>query len=413
VPEPTGAAVPTTGLLNLPKLPVAGFWIRLLAFIIDLFLILGAFHLLSRSLPQIYWTLGKWSPYLNSALMFAYFVAFNGPFGRGRTVGKLLVRIRVSNYDGDPPTFRQAVIRTVVLMPAFVLVPVAQAFIGTPQGPGETYASLLISSAPSIAIWLSTLVIVGFNPFKQGLHDYLAQTLVRPDAFGQKQQAPSFEDLAVSIGRDWKQFHRQPQISGAVTIGLIIVALAYLYYPGRWPETMKRIDEALYGLKRQPGLETAITSREGPYSLATYKANYKEREWPEVTSDDSLSTETLVFIVTAATDSDWREILPPAARETAANQVIDVFHNAVFRETLRRAEEDGTKEELDFIKTARSNACHYVVIFSSAAFLTPYPFPLTRQDFLIQKTLPPIGPEKDTAPTTEDTNPDSSTLGSP
>jgi uncharacterized RDD family membrane protein YckC len=106
----------------------AGFWIRLVARVIDLLLILAAFQLFIL-LDRMGADAGLWAPTgfdggagidrlsmddAARALFFLCFPAFyyvylHGAYGQ--TFGKMAVRIRVINEDGSPLGYRRAFLR--------------------------------------------------------------------------------------------------------------------------------------------------------------------------------------------------------------------------------------------------------------------------------------------------------------
>src|SRR5690606_22679337 len=121
------------GFLNMPKLPVSGLFMRTIAFLIDFLLILSAIHIVRAAVPDLLWALGKWTPYLTGTFTFAYFVFFNSQYGRGRTVGQVLVGIATTDQVSHAQPLRPAVLRTVILIPVFVAMPLSEAVIGQAQ----------------------------------------------------------------------------------------------------------------------------------------------------------------------------------------------------------------------------------------------------------------------------------------
>ena len=96
----TQLTAPRRGFLNMPRLPVSGFLIRLVAFIFDLLVVIAAIHLFSKSFPDFFWMLGANAGYVSAGFTFAYFALFNGPFGKGQTIGKMVLGITVTDLDG-------------------------------------------------------------------------------------------------------------------------------------------------------------------------------------------------------------------------------------------------------------------------------------------------------------------------
>lgn len=391
MPELTGNFQP--GFLRMPRLPVAGFWIRLVALTLDVFVVLGAMHLLSRSLPDFYWALGRWSPYLNSLVTFLYFALFNSEFGKGRTVGKLILRLQVTDFDGKPVTIRQSVIRTVVLFPVFVLAPIGQTILGRPSSVIESYAWFLFNSAPMIAMPLATAITVAFNPFKQGMHDYLAQSLVRP-VRDPSEPLLSFEQMAAGVGAEWPKFQRQPQYSGAVTFAMVFVALAVLAYPGQQRPEIREIQASVYELNNLPEFSNSNVIWNRPTLIEFYNNLHEQYQLPALEDDDSLSTDSLVFIVEARTDRDWRKMLTEEQSSQFTEKLSHEFADRIIPKMANIAWAADTEESKELLrKMARPIAV--LTVLSSEVSLTPYPWPLTRTDFHRQEN---IGPFKLTGP---------------
>ena len=127
----------------------AGFWRRLLAYVIDATLLAGVEVAMARSItvltPNDFQALANVAP-VSAALWWAYFVVMESSPAQG-TLGKLALSLRVTDTHGDPITFRRAAFRNLF----------------------KTLSSLFV-----LAGW----VMAAFTPRKQALHDLLAGTLV-------------------------------------------------------------------------------------------------------------------------------------------------------------------------------------------------------------------------------------------
>jgi uncharacterized RDD family membrane protein YckC len=123
----------------------AGFWIRVVAFIIDSILIAVVNAIIAAILSSS--TTGRSGiQTLLGIIYFAYFWSSSSPWP-GQTVGDKLLNLRVIRTDGSDLTLVQAFIRYVGLFISFIVI-----FIGV--------------------IW------VAFDPNKQGWHDKIAGTYV-------------------------------------------------------------------------------------------------------------------------------------------------------------------------------------------------------------------------------------------
>ena len=136
------------------SLPKAGFWIRLGAFLLDIF-ILGGIGILTGMLlgsglealtslndPSLEWVVDRY----RKVLMIAYFVFFTA-YG-GQTPGKMVFGLKVIRTDGTELGFGRAVLREIV---------------------GKLVSWLLL---------MIGYLMVAFDSRKQGLHDKIAKTYV-------------------------------------------------------------------------------------------------------------------------------------------------------------------------------------------------------------------------------------------
>ena len=125
---------------TMPQPEKAGFWIRVVALIVDGIvlsvignLLIGGDNVRSGAVTTL--------------LGFAYCAYFWTASGKGATLGMRLVKIRVVKTDGSPLTIGDALIRYLMLVVSFVAL-----FIGV--------------------VW------VAFDANKQGWHDKVAGTYV-------------------------------------------------------------------------------------------------------------------------------------------------------------------------------------------------------------------------------------------
>lgn len=322
------------GFLNMPKLPVSGFLIRLVAFLLDMVTILAAIHIFGRSFPDIFWALGANSGYMTAGFAFLYFVLFNGPFGKGQTVGKMIVGIIVTDYDGQIPTWRQAILRTVILMPPFVMVPVMEVVVGPATNSMEFYIKSLSTQFLLLAMLVATALVIPFNPFKQGLHDYVAQTLIQPRPRGEFEPV-LFEELAGTMGREWPKFHRQPQISGLVTLLMIMSLFAYLAWPGQQRPDYREYLEARHAMATLPGFSGS--SVEPPISERALKVleqgdddMIREASW---LAEDKSTTGPLVLVLEVSRPGRWSESV--IENNSLAEAYLDQYHQSVFPAFIR------------------------------------------------------------------------------
>jgi uncharacterized RDD family membrane protein YckC len=138
----SAASSPSTALTAAPK---AGFWIRVLAFIIDS-VILAVINALIGAILNSSTTGRTGIQTLLGIIYFSYFWS-GSSLWPGQTVGDKILNLRVIRTDGSDLSIVQAFIRYVGLFISFIVI-----FIGV--------------------IW------VAFDPNKQGWHDKIAGTYV-------------------------------------------------------------------------------------------------------------------------------------------------------------------------------------------------------------------------------------------
>jgi len=136
--------------------PKAGFWIRVVASLLDSFLLAAVQFVLSLLIGLIISKLGiavEGDPAVNmviwlfgASISIAYAVFFTGYCGQ--TPGKMALRIKVIRTDGSQPSYGRAALREVL---------------------GKFVSSILLG--------IGYLMVI-FDSQKQGLHDKIADTYV-------------------------------------------------------------------------------------------------------------------------------------------------------------------------------------------------------------------------------------------
>ena len=102
---------------NAPRLtpPLAGFWFRVGALALDIFLIRMALQMTYPLLKPLYLSLGEASPLVGLAVAYLYLFLAEGPVGKGLTLGKAVVGIRTTDLDGEPLSTGAAAIRAALV----------------------------------------------------------------------------------------------------------------------------------------------------------------------------------------------------------------------------------------------------------------------------------------------------------
>jgi len=385
----------------MPKLPVAGLWIRLGALAIDLFMLLSAIRLISNAIPGVFWAAGEWSPYLTSGLCFFYFAAFNGPFGRGRTVGKIVFRIAATDEEGNPPTWRQSIIRTIVLYPMYVTVPLTQVILGDRGTPMEEYLRSLLTGYPSLAIVLATLISIPFNPFKQGLHDFAAGTLVRPTGGKSDNAYPSFDEMRERVGYDWIKFHRQPQYSCGVTVLIIMSLLAFMGFPRETDGDTKVYADARAQIETVDGYDAgflyALPMKEAQLSQYSPLSDFLTSP-VRMGIDNQMTSGALALHVAVSFDNSKRSNYAQEKAIAAAEEFAGTYRNVMLSTLAKLLKASSAGSDQTYSRELVESPVDLVIVYISRASLSPFPFPLQRYTAAKVFHFPPLGVAKSEEP---------------
>ncbi|MFH0794675.1 MAG: RDD family protein [bacterium] len=160
---------------------VAGFWLRGFAFGADIVFLVFLGYMANLLMHDQVLALGKAGNYVGLAAGILYFLLCNGPVGRGRTLGKILLQCRTRAADGQPLTWRGAAVRLLIqfqiVLPSFV----EEALIAVL---GDTIFARFLASVVgvlSLGLLLATVASVIFDPYRQGFHDWAANSFVQQD----------------------------------------------------------------------------------------------------------------------------------------------------------------------------------------------------------------------------------------
>lgn len=149
-----------------PGLNIAGFWRRIVAFVVDV-LILGVVGVLAGTfLFDVFVHLGIYGRLLGFVVAFGYFGAFNSSLLGGQTPGKMVLGLRVVNAKGLSISLLQSFARYTVLGMPFFLNGLPLDLHST--GPWVIYPLSLIV----FGLGLSIVYLYTFNRrTRQSLHD--------------------------------------------------------------------------------------------------------------------------------------------------------------------------------------------------------------------------------------------------
>lgn len=153
--------------------PAAGFWKRILAIVIDSIVIVIIGNLLALFFSEQFSQIGIWGRFIGSIITILYFSILNSYVGRGQTLGKKLMHIRVVNKDGEYISLGKAFLRSVILFsPPFLN--------GAMMPPSITFSPIgILISIILFGIGGSIVYFYIFNKeTRQSLHDIICDTYV-------------------------------------------------------------------------------------------------------------------------------------------------------------------------------------------------------------------------------------------
>lgn len=148
----------------------AGFWLRVVAFLIDSLILAATDFLLDKLFSSIW---------INWVLPLGYFVGFNSSKYQG-TIGKIIVGIRITDLSGNRISVIRALARYCV--PNIFLVFQVLCFIYfwssyLARSISEGILALILLFFSSIGLIIGYLM-TAFTVRKQALHDIVCETLV-------------------------------------------------------------------------------------------------------------------------------------------------------------------------------------------------------------------------------------------
>ena len=152
---------------------IAGFWSRLLAFVID-FVLLGIVSFaIAWLFPEQVMRLGGWGHWLGMGVVILYFGLMNSRLSHGQTAGKILMDVRVVDRDGARLGVRRSLLRTLVFwapsLAGALSLPAAMSAL-----PWQMLLALLVYGG-----WPAIIYLYLFNArTRQSLHDLATGTLV-------------------------------------------------------------------------------------------------------------------------------------------------------------------------------------------------------------------------------------------
>lgn len=202
--------------MNIPVAGVAGFWRRLGAFLLDLLAIYALTRVVGSVFREPLLAVGEPLAAIFFLHFLAYFILADSALLGGRTLGKLLAGIKTIQYDGRPPSILKSALRYSLLLGPLFAINIVIPLLSDPTSYKGYMLPKAIFGGLAVAFFVATTFAISFNPFKQGLHDYVAKTLVVPASSG-----TTFEGVTERVGLGWQRYQKHSQIMGFVTFLLI------------------------------------------------------------------------------------------------------------------------------------------------------------------------------------------------
>ena len=176
---------------------IAGFWRRLGAFLIDGAILGGVGYVLAQLFGDVLSDLGNWGRLLGLVIALGYCGVLNSSIGRGQTLGKKILGLRVVDAQQQYLGPQQALIRAAVLWLPFML-PVAR-----------------LPDAISFSLWMNLIYLIVFGGCfalaylyifnrvtRQSLHDFAARSYVVDcrDSVPMRPLLPPPESILITVG---------------------------------------------------------------------------------------------------------------------------------------------------------------------------------------------------------------------
>lgn len=167
------------------KAPFSGFLPRLGAFLIDCVLIFYVIKVLDMVARPTLLGLNPLLPWLGFVLAWLYFWIGNGPWTKGRTLGKLILSLHVIDPEGRTLTPGAAGRRATVQGVAFLLLlnfaPEHYTMIFPPELRYPAGVVISLAGVVALAFMLTLIFSIVMHPCKRAWHDLVANSYVTPD----------------------------------------------------------------------------------------------------------------------------------------------------------------------------------------------------------------------------------------
>jgi len=314
---------------NAPKavLPLAGFWFRLGALALDIFLIRLAIQTTYPALQPLYLSLGSGSVVVPLAVSFLYLALGEGPVGKGKTLGKAIVQIRATDLRGEMLSAPAAALR------ALLMLPLAAPFLGGEMGvrlalrgrqTGEFLAGAGLGGLGTSYVLASVFLAV-LHPLKRTVADLAAGSIVVREAGAQ--------NLALFLEQI------QGQLAASQRRAIQVAAMAFVAL------------SAVYGLTQYKKVFSAESEQYSKFAQSFDNDLAYHQLTPTLGAVPFGAVET-VLAREGLTTASWATRLPKPAKPgeglTSQTQVVVIQFRS---NSAVRSDDLGTTRDLDALMT--------------------------------------------------------------
>jgi uncharacterized RDD family membrane protein YckC len=335
----------------------AGFWLRLFSLLADVILLRLFFQGLIFLFMEKLFLISRYTEVISSIFVFLYLWLLNGPLGKGQTIGKYFIGIRVIDYDAKPLNYISSLKRCIVELLPFYLFLIIEILIGDFEIDNPLIRSCISSFA--IVFILANLILIWLSPLKQGFHDIFVKSIVVKSGFTGNHSDLEAKWSLNLINRKTRTLSSAipPALICSITIFALLVFAAYKYYKS---EEWKKIADLNIEMKEKFVIKDFVIVF--PISLNLEKNN----KISEV-DKDSDSTEDEDF---ATSDTYYIRVLYKTGKDVNADELESdeeiqdtlLALSKWFPERLNRAN-PAIKETGIFPKYLRVEFYEYISLF--------------------------------------------------
>jgi uncharacterized RDD family membrane protein YckC len=233
--------------------PIAGFWRRLIAWVIDYLILLIIGTIIGQIFSSLLYKIGPFGRPLGILIIYPYFGLLGSKIGGGQTIGKRLTKIAIRNNKNEPIGVNLSFLRIFLLsFPAFF----NSSFLMSEESNFFVFLQYLLFFGLGGAILFS---IVLNRSTRQGIHDLIVNTYVVELKKEPVTTLPSTSQKLILASFSW--------------IGLvgILSILNFIFFPA--PINHESFNTLESNLTKDPRVLTIKATRNPVYYLDKSKNN--------------------------------------------------------------------------------------------------------------------------------------------